>query len=142
MGLLDGEICLKYKCFRCCLNTEMPLTEDDIARIESLGYSRDYFVVIKDGVPRLRNVNGRCVFLNDDGLCRIYEHRPIGCRLYPIIQVDDYCMPDYEYCPYAHLVTEEELNRACPLVIELNRKLEEIRKKSVHPRNNAYRSNT
>lgn len=33
---------------------------------------------------RLREMNGSCVFLGDDGkLCTIYEARPVQCRVYP-----------------------------------------------------------
>ncbi len=101
----------------------MPLTMEDIRRIEALGYPRDLFVTVRDGIPRLRNRDGKCVFLGDDGRCIIYEHRPMGCRLYPVIQVDDGCGVDYEYCPYAHLITREEIEWACPKVLELNKKI-------------------
>ncbi len=63
----------------------MPLTDEDIRRIESLGYRREDFSV-KDGkVTRLRNVSGRCYFLDSENRCRIYPHRPEGCRLYPAV---------------------------------------------------------
>ncbi len=123
MGVLDGEVCRKYGCHKCCLETEMPLTEEDIRRIEALGYRRGQFAVQRDGVWRLRNLNGKCFFLGDDGLCQIYEHRPMGCRLYPVIEVDGECSVDTEFCPYAHLVSKEELMWACPLVKKLNRML-------------------
>ncbi len=43
-----------------------------------------------DGVWRLRNVDGHCVFYDPDSKrCRIYESRPIGCRLYPPLNYDD-----------------------------------------------------
>ncbi|MDI9645112.1 MAG: YkgJ family cysteine cluster protein [Archaeoglobales archaeon] len=49
-------------CGKCCYSTEMPLTEEDIKRIESLGYSRKDFAIKIDGIFRLRNINGRCIF--------------------------------------------------------------------------------
>lgn len=63
----------------------MPLTKDDIARIEALGYSREDFTVRDGKIVRLRNVNGKCFFLDSQNRCRIYEHRPEGCRLYPAV---------------------------------------------------------
>ncbi len=63
----------------------MPLTKDDIARIEALGYSREDFTVRDGKIIRLRNVNGKCFFLDSQNRCRIYEHRPEGCRLYPAV---------------------------------------------------------
>ena len=83
-------------CGNCCYNTEMLLTEEDERRIESLGYRKEEFSVVVDGVRRLRNVNGKCFFL-ENNMCRIYEHRPEGCRLYPAVYngrdiiVDKFC---------------------------------------------------
>ncbi len=84
-------------CAKCCLDTKMPLTREDIERIKSRGYPEWYFVTWDD-VPRLRNVEGRCVFLGEDGSCSIYEDRPLGCRLYPLVYdpergviLDDLC---------------------------------------------------
>lgn len=86
-------------CFKCCLNTEMILSEDDIKRIEKLGYEREEFTVYKDGYYRLRNVDGHCIFLDPKtGKCKIYNYRPLGCRIYPVIYdpkkgftIDDLC---------------------------------------------------
>mgnify|MGYP000132521352 CR=1 FL=1 len=73
-------------CFKCCLDTEMILSESDIKRIESLGYKREYFTEFRDGFYRLRNIDGHCIFLNiETGKCKIYSYRPIGCRVYPVI---------------------------------------------------------
>ena len=33
----------------------------------------------------LRRNEGRCIFLQDDGRCAIYEHRPWICRTYPFL---------------------------------------------------------
>ncbi len=59
----------------------MPLTKGDIERIVSRGYQEDSFVVEREGLRRLRNVRGNCVFLGDG--CKIYSDRPEGCTLYP-----------------------------------------------------------
>jgi len=74
-------------CALCCYNTEMPLTEEDIARLEALGYQRSEFAVLgEDGVHRLRNVDGHCFFLDPaTGACRVYWAKPEGCRLYPLV---------------------------------------------------------
>lgn len=79
--------CLKNGsyCGKCCIETEMPLTEEDLSRIESLGFSREEFSVSDGDILRLRNVKGKCYFLDERNTCRIYEHRPEGCRLYPAI---------------------------------------------------------
>ncbi len=76
----------------------MPLTEEDLKRIESLGFSREEFSVVDGKVIRLRNVNGRCFFLSEDGKCRIYSHRPEGCRLYPAVFDGERVVVD-RFCP-------------------------------------------
>ena len=62
----------------------MPLSNEDIKRINKLGFDTDFFVSEKNGWLQLKNQNGRCVF-HDGKICTIYEHRPNGCRIYPII---------------------------------------------------------
>ncbi|MBO8181948.1 MAG: YkgJ family cysteine cluster protein [Archaeoglobus sp.] len=89
--------CLAINCGKCCYDTEMPLTMEDVERILSLGFEVDDFSIVVDGVRRLRNVGGRCFFL-ENNRCTIYEHRPKGCRIYPLVLnekgevvVDDVC---------------------------------------------------
>lgn len=83
---LGGAPCLTHGCRLCCYHTEMPLTEADIARIERLGHVRDDFCELdEDRVPQLKNDGDHCVFLDAQGRCGIYEHRPEGCRLYPLV---------------------------------------------------------
>jgi len=64
----------------------MILDEDDIKRIERLGYRREEFTVFEYGFYRLRNIDGHCIFLDiSSGKCKIYKYRPIGCGIYPVI---------------------------------------------------------
>ena len=76
--------CIRYKCIQCCLDTEMLLQKEDIERIKGSGFDNSHFVVNRDGWLQLKNYDGRCVF-NDGKKCLIYEYRPEGCKLYPII---------------------------------------------------------
>lgn len=97
--------CLEVGCSKCCYETEMPLSEKDVRRIEKLGYNRDEFSVVVDGVRVLRNVDGKCFFLRD-GLCTIYEHRPLGCRFYPVIyDVERRKAVVHDFCPLASEVS-------------------------------------
>jgi len=67
----------------------MMLLEEDVKRIVELGYAESYFVRLSDGFKILKNSKaGRCVF-HDGKACTIYENRPKGCRLYPIIFDED-----------------------------------------------------
>ncbi|MCK4896020.1 MAG: YkgJ family cysteine cluster protein, partial [Candidatus Heimdallarchaeota archaeon] len=72
------------ECYQCCLDTEMTLSEEDITRIEKLGYKIEEFLEEKDGFMALRNIDNHCIFLKNK-MCSIYEIRPQGCRFYPLI---------------------------------------------------------
>lgn len=80
--------CMEYKCIKCCLETSMPLSNQDIERIQDLGFSTNFFVVECNGWLQLKNKDGKCVFHNGK-LCSIYKDRPEGCKLYPIIYDKD-----------------------------------------------------
>jgi uncharacterized protein len=81
----------------------MPLTEADIARIEQRGHRREDFMVLDDElVPQLRNDRGHCVFLVE-AKCSIYEDRPEGCRLYPLVwDRDTNQVVRDDFCPYTN----------------------------------------
>lgn len=79
-------------CYKCCIETEMILTDDDLNRIENLGYNKNQFCLDPnetDGYWQLRNKNSIlgniCYFLSNEGKCTIYENRPQGCQIYPLI---------------------------------------------------------
>jgi Fe-S-cluster containining protein len=64
----------------------MELSSEDIQRLEEMGYRLEEFAVTANGVTRLRNVDGYCAFYSHaDKKCQIYQRRPIGCRLYPVV---------------------------------------------------------
>ena len=94
------------KCFECCLETEMALSEKDITRIEDLGYEISDFLEEKDGFMILKNLDGRCFFLKGK-LCSIYVDRPQGCRFYPLIYdleidnfvIDNLCVHHEDFNP-------------------------------------------
>ena len=88
------------RCGRCCRETMMELSEEDVQRLVCLGHAKDDFCLQgEDGILRLRNVGGRCHFLSTDGgSCTVYESRPLGCDIYPVncdqegrVFVDDFC---------------------------------------------------
>ena len=113
--------CMRYKCVQCCLETEMPLSKEDIERIKGLGFDYDYFVVKRSGWLQLRNYDGRCVF-NDGKRCLIYKNRPEGCRLYPIIYYEDNkCVALDEECPLIDefKISEKDLRTEVSLVTKL-----------------------
>ena len=108
-------------CGKCCLETEMPLSESDIELIieSSLkDLTREDFVV-KNNVDyfQLKNINGHCYFLDEKSTtCKIYAYRPQGCRFYPLIYDFDKnkCVFD-EDCPRTEkfYVNEIEIKKNC-----------------------------
>lgn len=104
---VDGEICLKYKCHHCCNETEMLLTKKDIHRIVTMMSipAKEFVVINNDGYKALRNKQTdqktQCYFLDQHGLCIIYEIRPEGCQFYPFIwDMIEHRMITDDYCPH------------------------------------------
>ena len=79
----------------------MLLTEEDVKRIAGLGFKEQFFATGSDGFKVLKNSNqGRCVF-HDGKQCTIYENRPAGCKLYPVIFDEDLNLPVKDHlCPF------------------------------------------
>ncbi len=75
--------CRRHRCTLCCRDTRMTLTEADVAALEATG-ATGFARLDDNGDLEFVNRDGRCVFLGDDG-CRVYEARPEGCRLYPLV---------------------------------------------------------
>ena len=86
-------------CGKCCHGHVVPLSADDLQKIRSQNWHRhpDFRGVratVRQGLwPGKRQLaqrdDGTCVFLDDDGLCRIHkEHgyaaKPLICRMYPL----------------------------------------------------------
>ena len=122
-ALSDSSPCLSHHCVACCLETEMPLTENDLRRIEKLGFSRTDFTVEAEGETQIRNVNRFCFFLKE-GRCSVYEARPEGCRIYPLVYdvdthkfvYDTVCQHSTEFKP-----TMEDKDRLKRLIRRLER---------------------
>jgi Fe-S-cluster containining protein/deoxycytidine triphosphate deaminase len=92
-----GRPCLENGCTNCCHGTEMPLTENDMVRLRSLGY--EDFWVEEDGWMTLRNIDGRCHFL-ERNRCKIYNERPVGCTFYPaVFSMEDQAAILDQECP-------------------------------------------
>jgi len=74
--------------------------------------------VEKDGVYRLRNVDGHCYFYDPGSRsCKIYDIRPIGCRIYPLIFDGEKVDVD-RTCPTWHTVPRREVERLAPYVVK------------------------
>jgi hypothetical protein len=58
-------------CSRCCVD------DVTVAEVEADNIRRHHQDLLTRGIPQ---APGMCAFLDDQGACRIYEHRPYVCR--------------------------------------------------------------
>jgi Fe-S-cluster containining protein len=112
-------------CGLCCEKTEMMLSNADVERLERVGYTRQKFVRYdRHGFARLKNRHGFCVFYDvEECRCRIYKHRPLGCRIYPVIYSEQAVVVD-NLCPMRNTVSKTELKRKGKKVIELLQRID------------------
>ena len=112
-------------CGICCEETLMELSSEDIERLEKKGYRLEEFALIDDGVTRLRNVDGYCYFYSRaDKKCQIYEKRPLGCYLYPVVYLANEGAIVDELCPMGQTISEQELRTKGKILDELLKKLD------------------
>jgi uncharacterized protein len=81
------------RCMSCCHNTHIPLDPYEITRLarnRSLSTTEliDRFL-IEGGVVISSKEDHACAFLGD-GLCNVYQDRPLICRTYPLRRVAGY----------------------------------------------------
>jgi len=94
---LSVSPCQRLNCQRCCHETEMTLTEEDVKRIDALGY-KDYYM-LRNGYLQMRNIDKKCFFLRE-GFCQIHLDKPIGCKLYPqVLDIDKWVVMLHDFCP-------------------------------------------
>jgi len=104
----------------------MLLSNADVERLARLGYDRQEFVHYdRHGFAKLRNRHGFCVFYDVVKCrCRIYEQRPLGCQIYPVIYSKPEGIVVDDLCPMKNTVSEVELKRKGKKVIELLQKID------------------
>jgi len=113
-------------CGICCLETEMLLSTKDIERLIKKGYNIEFFARYdEDGYIMLRNRNGHCVFYDvKKRKCKIYDNRPLGCRLYPIIFDESKGVIVHKLCPLYRSWTKDEKKTAGTKVIKFLKKID------------------
>jgi uncharacterized protein len=123
--------CLETKCNQCCIETNMLLSKNDIKKIQNLGYDFKVFAKERQGWLQLQNTHGRCVF-HDGNKCTIYENRPEGCTLYPVVYekegrqafLDEACPQKHHF----HLTKEKERQLKTLVSILENERKERLKK--------------
>ncbi len=87
-----------HGCGNCCRDFTVQLRPADIEKLQAQGWEERLGMPVTTefrGVTYLRQRDdGACVFLMDDGLCRIHkEHgfaeKPVACQLFPFVLVPD-----------------------------------------------------
>lgn len=106
----------------------MVLLREDVERLERAGFEKKSFVAESGGFPRLRNVGGYCVFYDTvSRRCRVYDLRPLGCRLYPLVFDEALGARFDEECPLSEEFSRrcDEVEMACRLLAYLLDRLRE-----------------
>jgi uncharacterized protein len=108
-------------CGVCCTETEMLLCKKDIGRLERRGFSRNQFVSFdKKGYATLKNREGYCFFYDaKNRRCTVYEDRPSGCRVYPVILDEETGIILDEICESRNSISDSEKGRKGKKVIRL-----------------------
>jgi Fe-S-cluster containining protein len=97
-------------CGVCCTETEMLLSKKDIKRLENKGYPQNRFVRYdKQGYATLKNRGGYCIFYDrKNRQCSVYEDRPSGCRVYPVIVDEEQGIVLDAICESRNTISDEE----------------------------------
>jgi len=107
----DISICKSLCCHNCAV-----LTIDEVSELISnarIKYDLEldpkiYFRSVKGEHGTyfaVKMIKGQCILLNKEDLCRIYECRPVLCKLYPVIDVDAID----ERCPMVNKLSKDEI---------------------------------
>ena len=126
----ETEICSSVCQSKCCRSTPPALTSIDFERIAKVTDKKKWYTKLKIDkkdifVVSKSEKSDDCIFLSTNGLCIIYENRPLDCKLFPfflkIKKVDD---TNYNlkwlvwYCPLTEAIGIEELKTRSRDLIE------------------------
>ncbi len=87
-----------HGCGNCCRDFTVQLRESDLAKLDAQKWNErlgEEVTVEFRGTRYLKQrADGACVFLMDDGLCRVHKEfgfaeKPIACQLFPFVLVPD-----------------------------------------------------
>lgn len=125
-------------CGVCCINTEMLLSNQDIKRLTEKGYPKEHFVQTdEDGYAQLRNIHGHCIFYDmAKRRCIVYEDRPEGCQIYPVIFDEERGIILDGECNATETITDEEKQEKGKKVVAL---LERIDKQARSRASNSFK---
>ncbi len=129
------EICSMNCKSKCCKSTQPALTSNDFDRINATHQSKHWFYSIKKEENATKVISKKegqnnCFFLSEEGLCNIYDLRPLDCELFPIFfKIEKIDKNEYSlrwlvwYCPLTEALGID------PLIENARKKIEEILEK-------------
>jgi hypothetical protein len=103
----------------------MELSCEDTKRLEKIGFCLKECTVTDRGIAKLRNVNGYCYFYDlAEKKCKIYEQRPMGCYLYPVVYMANEGAVVDELCPNGKTIPIQELRTKGKILNNLLKQIE------------------
>jgi Fe-S-cluster containining protein len=57
--------------------------------------------------------------LDEDNKCKIYDYRPLGCRIYPAVLDENCRVVVDDLCPKKHEIHKEDLKKVEPILKRL-----------------------
>jgi Fe-S-cluster containining protein len=113
-------------CGKCCEETEMELSLRDIEKLELEGYdARKFSIKDDDEVIHLKNVDGRCYFYDVvNKQCSVYEKRPQGCYIYPVVYIINQGLGIDDLCPMGDTISPQEFLMKGKILIKILKKME------------------
>ena len=105
----------------------MLVSKEDTEKLERVGFDQEDFTITdRDGLTKLRNVGEWCYFYDpEEKKCRVYEYKPLGCYLYPVVYAVDEGVVIDELCPRGETISEDELRRKGNVLIKLLKRLQD-----------------
>ena len=90
----------------------MELSHKDIKRLVKAGHPFEKFAIKQKNGTQLRNVDGYCIFYNrTENKCQIYDVRPVGCYIYPVIYIENEGTTIDKLCPMGNTIPEKEFRK-------------------------------
>jgi lysine-N-methylase len=90
---LSGQRYSCHACGNCCRDFTVQLRDEDVQRLDRQGWKKELgfepWVEFRGGKFLRQRSDGACIFLEDDGLCRIHarhglQEKPVACRSFPL----------------------------------------------------------
>ena len=99
----------------------MMLSNADVEQLRRAGYDEQKFMRYdRQGFAKLKNSHGVCLFYDPENcFCKVYRHRPSGCRTYPVIYSEEKGVIVDGLCPMKNTISKMELQRKGKKVVRL-----------------------